>query len=123
MSVANYDNARERAELRGINPAEVSHLTLGRGGVNMEIYDRNLVMALMFELRGIRNIPDHRSRPTDLLDLEFEYQQRPYHYRIGRDSHRPQEFWIQGAGGRINSTTFGPLIDTMLAQPYRRNTP
>jgi len=114
-----YDDAQERAELRGIDPAGVSHLTLGRAGVKKEITDPSSVLAVMSEIKAIQNIGAHHTHPNAFVDIDFEYKQRPYHYHIGRDSGLPQEYWVQGGGGRINSATFGPLIDKLVAQPVQ----
>ena len=115
-----YDEARERAELRGIDPAGVSHLTLGHAGLQKEITEPASVLAVMSELKGIKHILAHHSHDNNFVDIDFEYQRRPYHYHIGRDSDRPQEYWIEAGGGRINSATFGPLIDKLMTQPVPR---
>ncbi len=112
----NYDDAQERAELRGIDLAGVSHLTLAHAGLKKEITEPASVLAVMSEFKAVQNIGAHHSHPEDYVDVDFEYQQRPYHYHVGRDSDRPLEYWIRGAGGRINSETFGPLIDKLMAQ-------
>jgi hypothetical protein len=112
-----YDDARERAELRGIDPAGVSHLTLSHAGVKKEINEPDSVLAVMSELKKIKYVGAHHSHDNDFVDIGFEFQQRPYHYQIGRDSERAQEYWIGGAGGRIQSAKFGPLIDKLVPQP------
>jgi hypothetical protein len=112
-----YDDAQKRAELRGIDPAGISVLHLGREGVGVKIPDPPSILAVMSELKAVQNIGAHHTHPNAFVDVDFEYQQRPYHYHIGRDSGVPQEYWIEAGGGRINSATFGPLIDKLVAQP------
>jgi len=112
-----YDDARERAELRGIDPAGVLHLSLSRAGSQKEITEPASVLAVISELKSIKHILAHHSHENDFVDIDFEYQQRAYHYHIGLDSDRPQEYWVEAGGGRLNSATFGPLIDKLMAQP------
>jgi hypothetical protein len=114
-----YDEARERAELRGIDPAGVSHLTLGHAGLIKEITEPASVMAVMSELKSIKHDGAHHSHENDFVDIDFKYQQRSYRYDFVRDFDRPQEFHVEAGGGGINSATFGPLIDKLMAQPVQ----
>lgn len=88
------DNHRMRNELRSISPAAVSKIVLGQGDRRIEIANAPEITNLLSRLQSVTAISGHHSHPTHAFDVLFEAGGRRFHYRVGRDSQRADEYCI-----------------------------
>jgi hypothetical protein len=120
-----YDDGGYRDELRGLDPGKIKRLGLSQGGMTREITDPSQVSDLFSQIQTLKSIGAHSSHPTREFDLVFEYDGHRYHYRVGRDSARPDEYWVlemnrPGSGytgreiGRVKSDQLGRAAENLL---------
>ena len=119
IGTTTFDNYKLRAELRGIPPDKMLHVRLFKGQLSPEIGAAD-VSVLMSRLQSLKAVSAHHSYPTDPFEVAFIYSGRQYQYRIGRDSARPDEYWVDAADrkddiGRIRSGDLGQIVQRLLA--------
>ena len=125
--IRGYNHRRLRQELVGILPTEVAHLVFHRGQTRREIATPAQASQFFAELQSIKAISPHHSSATRRIDFSFDYRGHTYHYQIGEDSDRPDEYWIflgdrVGASqraieiGRLQSSQLGPLLRQLLEE-------
>jgi hypothetical protein len=114
-----YDDYRMRAELRKISAEKVSYFRLSNGKSSREIASPADISALMSRIRSLKNIWAHHSHPVDPFTIDFKYDGESYEYEIGRDSERPDEYWINAVGrdediGRVHNSDLGQTLQHLL---------
>ena len=125
LGIKNYDNWRLRQELANVVPAEVTHLVVRRGTVQKEILPQPAITQFLAPVQAVRSLPAHHSHPVDKFDFAFDYRGQRYHYQLGRDSERADEFWVFPLGrlvlgqedsemGRVRSAALGPQVNALL---------
>lgn len=125
LALQRYDDTKFRAELRGLAPAEVTKAILERGGLRREITNHQEIGELLGLIQSLRGVAAHHSSPTGKFDVFFEARGNLYHYQLGQDSERADEFWVFPVGksyaggegieiGRVRSVRLGPLVDNLL---------
>ncbi len=120
------DERELRNELRHLPRSNITKLVLARSGVSREIADPQQIAALMSLVQSARYVGAHHSYPKDLVELIIESGGNSYHYQVGRDSDRPDEYWILERGrsvgtlgreiGRVQTPQLGPMLDRLLEQ-------
>jgi len=125
IAVIRFDQRQFRSELKAMVADQVDQITLSRAGAHRELTDRQEITQLIALLQTLKGVAAHHSHPVEKIDLVFNSGGRQYHYRIGRDSERPWEFWIAPIGrqapgregleiGRVQSAEFGRLVERLL---------
>jgi hypothetical protein len=120
-----HDNWRLREELRNVAPAEVAEVVLSRGNLQANVTDKTELAKLFSLLRSVARVAAHHSHPTDEFEVTFQFKGQLYHYRLGRDSKKEDEYWVFRVGqpragnqdieiGRIQSDQLGQLMATLL---------
>jgi len=74
--------------------SNITKLVLARSGVSREIADPQQIAALDVVIQSARYVGAHHSYPKDLVELIIESGGNSYHIQVGRDSDRPDEYWI-----------------------------
>ena len=120
FGVREYDDYRFRAELRDISPDRMQHICLIKQRTRREIVDASEVSELMSRIQSLKSIGAHHSHPTDPFEITFLYAGQEYLYTIGRDSERPNEYWVNADSreddiGRIRSDDLGQIVQRLLA--------
>jgi hypothetical protein len=125
FGVGSYDNWRLREELRNVAPAGVGELVLSRGNLTAKVTDKTEIAKLLSLIQTVARAAAHHSHPTDEFDVTFEFKGQVYHYRLGRDSKKDDEYWVFRAGqaragnqdleiGRVQSSLLGPTVANLL---------
>ena len=118
------DDDHLRAELRDFNPLAVSNVVVSAGAVRRQLAETNELIQLFNQLRQVQPVPAHHSYPTDPFDVGFILNGQKYRYQIGRDSARPDEYWVFETArapdsgreiGRIQSTQLKAVLEGLLA--------
>jgi hypothetical protein len=94
IGMKNYDTGRLREELRSVKPAEATNVLVVRGAVRREVTDAAAAVKILSLLGGVKNVAAHHSHPQDSVEVLFEFRGESWHYRVGRDSDLPLEFWV-----------------------------
>jgi hypothetical protein len=118
-----FDDGKLREELKQLNPDIVRDLSVQHADRRRLVTDANEIRMLFSELQQLKPIAAHHSHPTDLFEVRFTKDGGRYRYVIGRDSERPQEYWVKEAArypfsgheiGRIQSVSFGRFLESLL---------
>ena len=117
--IKTYDDYRLRMELRRIPTDKISSFRLSNGKSNREIVSPADISAVMSRLQPLKNIWAHHSHPVDPFTIDFKYDGESYEYEIGRDSERPDEYWINAVGrdddiGRVHNSDLGQALQHLL---------
>jgi len=89
-----YDNHQLRDELKHIDPLQVKNIKILKDKNSIQTMDTAKKAELFSYLHGIENISAHHSSPVNEFDLYFVFHEHTYHYRIGPDSERKDEYWV-----------------------------
>jgi hypothetical protein len=111
--------------LREVVPSEVHRLAFQRASVTKEITDQAAIGEFLALLQTASRVPAHHSYPVDEFNLSYQWRDKQYHYRLGRDSERFEEVWVRtldetGAGGapreigRVQSDRFSQMAEMWL---------
>jgi len=92
--VSHYDDMKLLEELRGFHPAAINTLVLSQGNRRREINTPSEIAALISAFQSITNVAAHHSNPLNRFDVVFDYQYNAFHYQVGRDSEKPDEYWV-----------------------------
>ena len=116
------DEGELRAELRDLNPLAISNVVVSAGAVRRQLAETNELIPLFNQLQQVQPVPAHHSHPTDPVDVRFMLNGHKYMYQIGRDSARPDEYWVFETArapdsgreiGRIESPTLGQVLNSL----------
>ena len=92
------------------------------GAVRRQLSETNELIPLFRQLQSVDSVPAHHSYPTDPFDVRFMLNGHEYRYQIGRDSARPNEYWVFETArapdsgreiGRIESPTLGQVLNLL----------
>jgi hypothetical protein len=114
-----------RQELQSIPLTPISNLVLSRAGITRSITNQAEVDLLLRSMQSLSAVDAHHSYPVDLVDVSFDSGGNHFHYRIGHDSQRPDEYWITEAGrapagssgreiGRVESAQLGQILQRLM---------
>ncbi len=120
IGITAYDDYKLREELRGIPPDRMMHVRLFKGESSREIVAPSDVGELMSRIQSLKNVAAHHSHPADPFEIAFGYGGRQYQYKIGQESARPNEYWVDAVDrkddiGRIRSGDLGQIVQRLLA--------
>jgi hypothetical protein len=128
LALRAYNDSRMRQELKSIAPAEIQKLTLTRDAASRVITSPADISSLLGLLQSASGVAAHHSSPMNPFEIEFEFHDTQYRYRVAADSERAGEFWVFPLGpsyaggegielGRVRSDKLGPLVDRLLSVP------
>jgi hypothetical protein len=89
-----YDNHQLRDELKQIDPLQVKILKILKDKNSIQSIHTAKKAELFSYLHAIENISAHHSEPINEFDLYFIFNGYEYHYKIGQDSERKDEYWV-----------------------------
>ena len=116
-----YDDYRLRTELRRIPTDKILNFRLSNGKSSREIVSPSDISALISRIQLLKDVWSHHSHPIDPFTIDFKFDGDNYEYEIGRDSERPNEYWINAVGrdediGRSHSSDLGQILQSLLAE-------
>lgn len=124
-----YDKSRMRKELRSVVTAEVKTLVLRSPARTNEVTSRAQIEGLLTLVQTAKSVAAHHSQAVGRFRLSFDFRGREYQLLIGRDSERPDEFWIclpndsdpfqEGLEiGRVQSAQLGRTVQDLLGENH-----
>lgn len=123
FGVGAYDNWRLRAELRQVSERGV--MALSWEGGQITITNQAAISNLVSLIQTVKRGAAHHSHPLSYHDITFEFNGQRFHYRLGQDSQRADEYWVFRAAtlgnqakpdleiGRIHSHDLTRLLDEL----------
>ena len=116
----NQDIGGQRQGILDVEAKRIKILQLERG-TDKRVVENPSDIAQFFRIfQSVHDVHAHHSHPIDSCRVKFQFQGTWYQYDLGRDSERPQEYWVMEVPqvkldlGRIESAELGPLIDKLL---------
>lgn len=125
MGLNAHNRSALRQEFMKVKPEAVSRIEITRGDLHGEIRDAGEIKVLLSTLQTLQPLGSHHSQPQQGTDIRFEYGGGWFQYQVGRDSERPEEYWVFCVGrshpgaidmeiGRVLSGDLGQLLDRLL---------
>lgn len=119
-----YDQWRMREEFRQLSPGRIEKMVIGQDGRTNQVADPARIGELLALVRPLAGVAAHHSHPVNQFDVVFELPNYSYRWRIGRDSERPEEYWVELLGrgragqeleiGRVHSARLGQFLEDLL---------
>ncbi len=112
---------RHQRSLIATTPVQIANFQVAYKGTRCAIESPERFAPILAGLQSVGTILSHHSHPTNPVEIVFDANGKRHIYFVGRDSERPNEFWVftdHFSGipiGRFQSDTFGYQLFALLA--------